>query len=194
MADFGANEWLVDEMYERYQADPKSVDDSWGEFFKTRASGNGASIDTRPATPATPSKPDAEAKTATKAETKATVEARKAEAKPVAKQEPKPEAKQEPKQEPKPEPKGPGPVPKEKAPPAPAEASDEPTLVKLRGAGMLTAKNMDLSLSVPTATSVRTVPVKLLWDNRIVINNHLARARGGKVSSPTSSATPWSRR
>jgi 2-oxoglutarate decarboxylase len=26
------------------------------------------------------------------------------------------------------------------------------------------------------------VPVKLLWDNRTVINNHLARARGGKVS------------
>ena len=26
------------------------------------------------------------------------------------------------------------------------------------------------------------MPVKLLWDNRIVINNHLARARGGKVS------------
>jgi 2-oxoglutarate dehydrogenase E1 component len=41
---------------------------------------------------------------------------------------------------------------------------------------------MDVSLSVPTATSVRSVPVKLLIDNRIVINNHLARARGGKVS------------
>ena len=41
---------------------------------------------------------------------------------------------------------------------------------------------MDASLTVPTATSVRSVPVKLLWDNRIVINNHLARARGGKVS------------
>ena len=41
---------------------------------------------------------------------------------------------------------------------------------------------MDDSLTVPTATSVRSVPVKLLWDNRIVINNHLARARGGKVS------------
>ena len=38
------------------------------------------------------------------------------------------------------------------------------------------------SLTVPTATSVRSVPVKLLWDNRTVINNHLARARGGKVS------------
>jgi len=41
---------------------------------------------------------------------------------------------------------------------------------------------MDDSLTVPTATSVRSVPVKLLIDNRIVINNHLARARGGKVS------------
>ena len=36
--------------------------------------------------------------------------------------------------------------------------------------------------TVPTATSVRAVPAKLLIDNRIVINNHLARARGGKVS------------
>ena len=36
-------------------------------------------------------------------------------------------------------------------------------------------------LTVPTATSVRNMPVKLLWDNRTVINNHLARARGGKV-------------
>jgi 2-oxoglutarate dehydrogenase E1 component len=41
---------------------------------------------------------------------------------------------------------------------------------------------MDVSLTVPTATSIRSVPVKLLWDNRTVINNHLARARGGKVS------------
>ena len=41
---------------------------------------------------------------------------------------------------------------------------------------------MDTSLTVPTATSVRSVPVKLLIDNRMVINNHLARARGGKVS------------
>lgn len=42
--------------------------------------------------------------------------------------------------------------------------------------------NMEASLSVPTATSVRSVPVKLLMDNRVVINNHLARGRGGKVS------------
>jgi 2-oxoglutarate decarboxylase len=54
--------------------------------------------------------------------------------------------------------------------------------VILRGASARTVANMDDSLTVPTATSVRTVPVKLLIDNRIVINNHLARARGGKVS------------
>ncbi|GAA3758136.1 multifunctional oxoglutarate decarboxylase/oxoglutarate dehydrogenase thiamine pyrophosphate-binding subunit/dihydrolipoyllysine-residue succinyltransferase subunit [Plantactinospora mayteni] len=43
-------------------------------------------------------------------------------------------------------------------------------------------QNMDASLAVPTATSVRAIPAKLLVDNRIVINNHLARGRGGKVS------------
>ena len=74
------------------------------------------------------------------------------------------------------------PMPKESRPAAPAAASDEPTYTVLRGAPARTAKNMDASLSVPTATSVRSVPVKLLWDNRTVINNHLARARGGKVS------------
>ncbi len=41
---------------------------------------------------------------------------------------------------------------------------------------------MTASLAVPTATSVRSVPAKLLIDNRIVINNHLKRGRGGKVS------------
>src|ERR1700722_9492017 len=31
--DFGANEWLVDELYQRYQADPASVDRAWWNFF-----------------------------------------------------------------------------------------------------------------------------------------------------------------
>ncbi len=52
----------------------------------------------------------------------------------------------------------------------------------LRGVAAKIVQNMDASLSVPTATSVRAVPAKLLSDNRIVINNHLARGRGGKVS------------
>ena len=52
----------------------------------------------------------------------------------------------------------------------------------LRGPSAAVAKNMNASLELPTATSVRAVPVKLLFDNRIVINNHLKRARGGKIS------------
>lgn len=52
----------------------------------------------------------------------------------------------------------------------------------LRGAAAAVVKNMSASLEVPTATSVRAVPAKLLIDNRIVINNQLKRTRGGKIS------------
>ncbi|WP_067794950.1 SAV_2336 N-terminal domain-related protein [Actinomadura formosensis] len=31
--DFGTNQWLVDELYERYREDPDSVDRAWGDFF-----------------------------------------------------------------------------------------------------------------------------------------------------------------
>ncbi len=54
--------------------------------------------------------------------------------------------------------------------------------MQLRGAAARVVSNMEQSLHVPTATSVRAVPAKLLFDNRVVINNHLRRARGGKVS------------
>ncbi|ERG64533.1 hypothetical protein L332_08740 [Agrococcus pavilionensis RW1] len=60
--------------------------------------------------------------------------------------------------------------------------ADEPVVTTLRGMPKTLAANMDKSLSVPTATSVRTVPAKLMIDQRIVINNHLRRTRGGKVS------------
>ena len=59
---------------------------------------------------------------------------------------------------------------------------EAPVRNTLKGAPARTAKNMDISLTVPTATSVRSLPVKLLIDQRVVINNHLRRARGGKVS------------
>jgi multifunctional 2-oxoglutarate metabolism enzyme len=32
--DFGANDWLVEEMYERYQADPSSVPTEWVAHFQ----------------------------------------------------------------------------------------------------------------------------------------------------------------
>lgn len=60
------------------------------------------------------------------------------------------------------------------------KATTETTALKGPAARVVT--NMEASLSVPTATSVRSVPAKLLIDNRVVINNHLARGRGGKIS------------
>ncbi|WP_205705268.1 multifunctional oxoglutarate decarboxylase/oxoglutarate dehydrogenase thiamine pyrophosphate-binding subunit/dihydrolipoyllysine-residue succinyltransferase subunit, partial [Kineococcus indalonis] len=67
-------------------------------------------------------------------------------------------------------------------PPARAAFPENDTVEKLRGPAARVVVNMEESLEVPTATSVRAVPAKLLVDNRIVINNHLKRARGGKVS------------
>ncbi|ORV13417.1 multifunctional oxoglutarate decarboxylase/oxoglutarate dehydrogenase thiamine pyrophosphate-binding subunit/dihydrolipoyllysine-residue succinyltransferase subunit, partial [Mycolicibacterium canariasense] len=68
-----------------------------------------------------------------------------------------------------------------KASPAAPPSDDAETSV-LRGAAAAVVKNMNASLEVPTATSVRAIPAKLMIDNRVVINNHLKRTRGGKIS------------
>ncbi|GAB3954427.1 hypothetical protein GCM10027614_61500 [Micromonospora vulcania] len=82
---------------------------------------------------------------------------------------------------------------KQAAKPA-APTVDGPQTTPLRGVAAKIVQNMDASLSVPTATSVRAVPAKLLVDNRIVINNHLARGAAARSASPTWSATRWSGR
>ena len=46
--DFGANDWLVDEMYEQYVADPTSVDPAWVEYFKINKPGS-ATVSNSPA-------------------------------------------------------------------------------------------------------------------------------------------------
>ena len=72
--------------------------------------------------------------------------------------------------------------------PAPSPAAPSPAVASageteaLRGASARIVENMEASLGVPTATSVRAVPAKLLEVNRQILNNQLARERGGKVS------------
>jgi 2-oxoglutarate dehydrogenase E1 component len=53
---------------------------------------------------------------------------------------------------------------------------------QIRGVASTIAENMNASRSMPTATSIRDVPAKLLEVNRRIINNQLGRTRGGKVS------------
>ncbi|RBP66329.1 2-oxoglutarate dehydrogenase E1 component [Brevibacterium sanguinis] len=181
--DFGSNEWLVEELYEQYKSDKNSVDESWWPFFDKYEKNSGdsgrsettgsTSADEKSATTPTksaaaqgsaanrtaPAKPDNDPGTRENSRgvspSSAQTETLKAETKSVPKV-----------------------TVKDKAPAAPSEE----TVTPLRGPAKLIAKNMDDSLEVPTATSVRALPAKALIDNRIVINSHLKRTRGGKVS------------
>ncbi len=58
----------------------------------------------------------------------------------------------------------------------------EPVGEPLRGASARIVENMEASLEVPTATSFRDVPAKMLEANRRVVNGYLRRSRQGKVS------------
>jgi 2-oxoglutarate dehydrogenase E1 component len=53
--------------------------------------------------------------------------------------------------------------------------------IPIRGPALRIAENMEASLAVPTATSQRQVPLKLLDENRRLINQHVA-ASGRKIS------------
>jgi 2-oxoglutarate dehydrogenase E1 component len=67
------------------------------------------------------------------------------------------------------------------APTAPAVDADV-EVVPIRGAALKIVENMETSLSVPTATSQRRIPVKLLDENRRIINKYLAETDRGKAS------------
>ncbi len=74
----------------------------------------------------------------------------------------------------------PAPVAPRQEAPAPAPADEPGELIK--GVGAVIVRNMASSLEVPTATSFRNVPAKLLEVNRKVINGYRARSGLGKVS------------
>ena len=171
---FGPNEWLVQEMYERYQSDPASVDKAWWDFFadfKGNSSLNGVVISptptSKPGTPPIPKSQIAKSAPAQPAPTPPAVVV------PVAVE--KVEQTQ---------------VATTTFKPADPVVKPIPTLITpgastvepLRGVSARVVQSMEGSLTVPTATSVRAVPAKLMIDNRTVINNHLKRGRGGKVS------------
>ena len=164
--EFGANEWLVDELWTLYQKDPQLVEKSWWPLFESRAADAGVTLPT-----------PAPAPTATPTPAVSMADDPSPMTSPIAKT-----TSIAPKEQP---------IPAE-APTSPtaiittvedsAEAAPSDQVNPLKGMAKALAANMDQSLTVPTATSVRTVPAKLMIDNRIVINNHLRRARGGKVS------------
>ena len=204
--EFGANEWLVDELYEQFIVDKNSVDKSWWpilESYRPTVDDGGAqgSLPTPGETPApTPAEPTvptptepappspAEPTAPSPSEPAAPSVPGTANGRPVTAPIPvigaQPVARTTslaPKPQPVPA-DAPVTSPQAVIPDGHAAAPEEDKITPLRGMSKTLASNMDASLSVPTATSVRTIPAKLMIDNRIVINNHLKRARGGKVS------------
>lgn len=158
-------------MYRKFREDPSSVDPSWHEFLVDYAPEKIDAPDKSAAPAKSTQKVEAPAETAKPAASKQTAPAPAAPAKTEAKAAPKAEA--------------PAKTADAKKPAAaksavPAADGDENTV--LRGASAAVVKNMNASLDVPTATSVRAIPAKAMIDNRVVINNHLKRTRGGKIS------------
>jgi 2-oxoglutarate decarboxylase len=179
---FGQNEWLVEEMYRKFRDDPSSVDPSWHEFLSDYKPGGSASLD------------GGEAKLEPSHGPSGSASLDGGEAKLEPPQSTPPPAQPAPAAPAKPAPaKAAKPAPAKAAKAAPAKAAkptqsqapapaDGAEMQVLRGAAAAVVRNMDTSLTVPTATSVRAIPAKLMIDNRIVINNQLKRTRGGKIS------------
>ncbi|MEO5610496.1 MAG: multifunctional oxoglutarate decarboxylase/oxoglutarate dehydrogenase thiamine pyrophosphate-binding subunit/dihydrolipoyllysine-residue succinyltransferase subunit, partial [Ornithinibacter sp.] len=182
LTSFGPNEWLVDELYEQYTKDKNSVDKAWWDFFKDYEPGEAAHGLSSGATSRTPTADPASANgsgtaPAAPAPTQpppAPTSRKAVEADAAAAGQSGSEAAAEPRSS--------TPTPREAGTPRATAATTEGGSSPIRGASARVVTNMEASLEVPTATSVRAVPAKLLVDNRIVINSNLARSRGGKVS------------
>ena len=114
---YGANIAFIEELYEKFRADPDSVSPSWRDFFRDYEPQLEEELEEAPAAPQ--------------------------------------------------------PEPPRAAALHPVPAPSDVNAIPLRGVAGKIAQNMEASLSVPTATSVRTIPVKALEENRRVINNHL---------------------
>ena len=157
-SSYGANIAFIEELYEKYRNNPASVSTSWQEFFQ----------DYKPSVEDDLSDGPEETIPQVVATAGQTVAIRSAQpAAPAAVVAP-----------PAPSPR---PTPVSAPRPALAPLSNQ-TSTPLRGAASKIAQNMEASLSIPTATSLRNIPVKALEENRRVINHHLALTGQSKAS------------
>ncbi|MES2766752.1 MAG: 2-oxo acid dehydrogenase subunit E2, partial [Bacteroidota bacterium] len=159
------NSAYVDELYFEYLRNPDSVSPEWKEYFAQnpqltnapapQQNGNSTSANASTGNVATPPIPQNGA--ALKAETPA-----------------------------------PAPTPAPAASATPANGTSKPksnvflgpndSLEPLNSLAEKIAANMENSLRVPTATSIRTIPVKALEENRVIINTFLTKHRKKKIS------------
>ncbi|PAP78416.1 multifunctional oxoglutarate decarboxylase/oxoglutarate dehydrogenase thiamine pyrophosphate-binding subunit/dihydrolipoyllysine-residue succinyltransferase subunit [Rubrivirga marina] len=193
---FGFNSGYVEDLYAQYRQNPESVSASWREFFAdfdpgpTYSASIGAEAsdsdtkarmlagepaDGHGATPATPASGDG---------------APAAAPRPTP---PAPAAPTPPASAPRPSTSNGAPAGGDGAPTGPVElparlAAPDISLPEgaeasaIKGVGARIVENMEASLTIPTATSVREIAVKLLSENRRLINRHQQRVGGDKVT------------
>ncbi|HEX8890550.1 MAG TPA: multifunctional oxoglutarate decarboxylase/oxoglutarate dehydrogenase thiamine pyrophosphate-binding subunit/dihydrolipoyllysine-residue succinyltransferase subunit [Pyrinomonadaceae bacterium] len=159
--NFGANATYVEGLLSRFRNDPALVDESWRAYFTELLGGDGTAQENGRATTSRVNGDGAVAATASAptasaptATTTSTVPA----ATTAQATAPKP------------------------APSAQAPAASLENVTPIRGGALKIVENMEASLAVPTATSNRRVPVKVLDENRRVINKHLQETARGKAS------------
>lgn len=184
---YGQNQWLVDEMFLKFQENPQSVDQDWREFFESQRTVSTGSTST-PANPksaagataapaasltsAAPPSPDLATTTPTKPtqDVKASAPLKHKKARSAG-----PDSIAEEKKAAEERKKAASPLSKVKDMP-------DPGSTEMKGIAKAIAKNMDISLEMPTATSVRDMPARLMFENRAMVNDQLKRTRGGKIS------------
>ncbi len=159
--NFGPNATYVEGLLSRFRTNPESVDESWRAYFsELLGDGDGAVAAAGPAengrsATAAVVAPESAAEAAEPAAPDGTSSTSKAAA--ARAPEPRP------------------------AKPA-AEPETDVEIIPIRGSALKIVENMEASLGVPTATSQRRVPVKLLDENRRIINKYLAENDRGKAS------------
>ncbi|HET6893324.1 MAG TPA: 2-oxo acid dehydrogenase subunit E2, partial [Pyrinomonadaceae bacterium] len=157
--DFGPNATYVEGLLSRFRSNPELVDESWRAYFtELLGDGDGAAPGRAPenghavVTSAGVSEP-----TARSADSQAAASASGATKAAAVRAEPAPAPQAQP-------------------------AKTDAEIIPIRGSALKIVENMEASLSVPTATSQRRVPVKLLDENRRIINKYLAENHRGKAS------------
>ncbi len=181
--NFGANAEYVEGLLSRFRSNPELVDEAWRAYFSEllgQGSTSGARADngrdggagtatqsaqvaqSSQAAQGTQPQPAAQAGTDASAQTGAAAT-------------PSPAATAREAAKPAPA-----------APEAPAEGLE---VTPIRGGALKIVENMETSLSVPTATSQRRIPVKVLDENRRLINKHLAEQ--GRVKASYTHLIAW---
>jgi 2-oxoglutarate dehydrogenase E1 component len=143
-AVFGPNSALVEELYDQYQNDPKSVPAHWKRYFDEL---EGKPVDEAEPEKIQPSQAKQEVSDSNRKEPAETK---------------KPPAQKEAKKE--------------------VQAPKNASLEKIKGVATKIVENMDDSLEVPTATSIRVLPVKMMVEDRTIINRHLLKRNEPKAS------------